>query len=42
MSSNADILNKKGVAELYRLAVYNMLPANKLRTGMMKNLIIKE
>lgn len=40
--NNADILSKKGVSELYRLAVYNMLPANKLRNGMMKNLTIKE
>lgn len=41
-ASNKQILDKKGVSELYRLAVYNMLPANKLRPLMMKNLTIKE
>ncbi|MDQ5971478.1 MAG: large subunit ribosomal protein [Patescibacteria group bacterium] len=41
MTTNARIIEGKGVKELYRLAVYNMLPANKLRTGMMKNLVIK-
>jgi large subunit ribosomal protein L13 len=41
-ASNKEILEKKGVAELYRLAIYNMLPANKLRPLMMKNLTIKE
>ena len=41
MATNAKIIEGKGVKELYRLAVYNMLPANKLRTGMMKNLTFK-
>lgn len=41
ITTNEKILEGKGVKELYRLAVYNMLPANKLRTGMMKNLVIK-
>ena len=40
-ASNKNIIEGKGIRELYRLAVYNMLPANKLRTGMMKNLVIK-
>lgn len=39
--SNKMILEGKGIKELYELAVYNMLPANKLRKGMMKNLTIK-
>jgi len=44
MDTNAKIINKKGKgwAELYRLAVYNMLPANKLRSILMKRLIIKD
>lgn len=41
MKTNEKIIEGKGVKELYRLAVYNMLPANKLRAGMMKNLVIK-
>lgn len=42
--TNAKILAQKGkgVAELYRLAVYNMLPNNKLRPRMMKRLIITD
>lgn len=41
-STNEDIISKKGVSELYRLAIYSMLPANKLRAIMMKNLKITE
>lgn len=33
---------KKGMSELVKLAVYNMLPGNKLRREMMKNLIIED
>ena len=33
---------KKGMSELVRLATYQMLPGNKLRREMMKNLIIEE
>jgi large subunit ribosomal protein L13 len=40
--SNAKILEKKGWAGLYELAVYGMLPANKLRPVMMKRLTIKD
>ena len=36
------VVEKKGYAELFRLAVYGMLPGNKLRPIMMKNLTIKE
>ena len=37
-----DVVAKKGMNELLRRAVYGMLPANKLRTPRMKNLVIKE
>lgn len=33
---------KKGMRELVRLAVYHMLPGNKLRPTMMKNLTVEE
>jgi large subunit ribosomal protein L13 len=33
---------KKGMKELVKLAVYQMLPSNKLRREMMKNLTIEE
>ncbi len=33
---------KKGMRELVRLAVYHMLPGNKLRRTMMKHLTIEE
>jgi len=33
---------KKGLKELIRLATYQMLPDNKLRREMMKNLIIED
>lgn len=33
---------KKGMRELVRLATYQMLPGNKLRREMMKNLTIEE
>lgn len=40
--TNAQIIEKKGYAELVRLAVYGMLPGNRLRAQMMKKLTIKE
>lgn len=33
---------KKGMKELVKLAVYHMLPGNKLRREMMKNLVVEE
>ncbi len=36
------IAKKKGYAELFKLAVYGMLPGNKLRDKIMKNLVITE
>jgi len=42
ISINEKIIAQKGYSELYRLAVYNMLPANKLRALMMKNLTLNE
>jgi large subunit ribosomal protein L13 len=41
-STNAEIIGKKGWAGLYGLAVYGMLPSNKLRPQMMKHLTVKE
>ncbi len=40
--TSAKIIDKKGWAELYRLAIHGMLPNNKLRPLMMKRLTIKE
>ena len=40
--TNARILDKKGWNGLYELAVFGMLPANKLRPLMMKHLTIKD
>ncbi len=37
----ADIVASHGASEVLRKAVYGMLPANKLRKSIMKNLIIK-
>jgi large subunit ribosomal protein L13 len=36
------ILIEKGVEEVYRKAVYGMLPSNRLRSPRMKNLIVKD
>ncbi len=33
---------KKGYSEIFRIAIYGMLPHNKLRSRMIKNLIITE
>lgn len=38
--SLAQLLEKKGIEEALRRAVYGMLPGNKLRPRIMKNLII--
>lgn len=40
--TNAKIVDKKGWAGLYELAVYGMLPSNKLRPLMLKHLKITE
>lgn len=37
-----ETVEKKGLKELLKLAVYHMLPGNKLRREMMKNLVIKD
>ena len=42
VETNAKILDKKGWKGLYELAVYGMLPSNKLRPLMMKRLTIKD
>jgi large subunit ribosomal protein L13 len=36
------VADKKGYAELFKLATYGMLPANRLRNKIMKNLKISE
>lgn len=36
------VIAKKGYPELFKVAVFGMLPKNKLRAKMIKNLIIKE
>lgn len=41
-STNEKIVKNKGWKGLYELAVYGMLPSNKLRPLMMKRLTIKE
>ena len=38
----AQVLEKKGVEEVLRRAVYGMLPGNKLRPEIMKNLTVTE
>lgn len=42
VSKAKDVVAKKGNKELFRLAVHGMLPTNKLRPIMMKNLIVEE
>jgi large subunit ribosomal protein L13 len=41
-ATNKNIIEKKGWKELYTLAVYGMLPGNKLRPKMMKHLKITD
>jgi len=36
-----EVIAKKGVSHIFKEAVYGMLPKNKLRSQMIKNLIIK-
>ncbi len=36
------MIDSKGYSEVFRNAVYGMLPSNKLKTIMMKNLVITE
>jgi len=42
LSTNNEIITKKGWKGLYELAVYGMLPNNKLRPLMMKHLTITD
>ncbi len=42
LRTNAKILKNKGWKELYELAIYGMLPGNKLRPQMMKRLTITD
>ena len=42
MKTNARVIEKHDWAGLYEMAIYNMLPSNKLRPIMMKHLIITE
>lgn len=37
-----DLIKKMGYKEIFRRAVYGMLPSNKLRAQMMKNLILSD
>ena len=37
-----DVITKKGYTELFRRAVYGMLPTNKLRARLIKNLEVIE
>ena len=41
ISKGTETVEKKGFNELLKLAVYHMLPGNKLRREMMKNLTIE-
>jgi large subunit ribosomal protein L13 len=36
------VIEKKGYGEVFKNAIYGMLPQNKLKTAMMKNLIVTE
>lgn len=40
--SMKNVLEKKGYGEIFKLAVYGMIPPNKLRAKIMKNLTVKE
>ncbi len=40
--SMAKIIAAKGIGEVFRKAVYGMLPGNRLRPVMMKNLILED
>ena len=40
--SMENVIEKKGYTEIFKLAVYGMIPSNRLRPIIMKNLTIKE
>lgn len=40
--SMRDVVKKKGYEEIFTMAIYGMLPSNKLRSKIMKNLTVKE
>jgi len=40
--SMGTVVAKKGFSEIFTLAVYGMIPRNKLRAKIMKNLTVKE
>jgi large subunit ribosomal protein L13 len=42
VTTHAATIAKKGAAELFRLAIHGMIPGNKLRPIIMKNLIITD
>ncbi len=42
VQTGTEIATKKGMKEMVRLAVYDMLPGNKIRPKMMKNLKIED
>ncbi len=42
MESMSRVIEKKGFAEVYKQAVYGMLPPNRLRKERMKNLTVNE
>lgn len=42
IASMQQVVEKKGAKEILKMAVYGMLPKNKLRPKMMKNLKIKD
>ena len=42
MKTMAQIIEKKGYSELFKKAVFGMLPSNKLRSRMIKKLIVNE
>jgi large subunit ribosomal protein L13 len=37
-----DLINRRGMEEVFKRAVYNMLPENKLRAVRMKNLVVTD
>jgi large subunit ribosomal protein L13 len=37
-----NVIEKKGFSEIFTLAIYGMIPRNKLRAKIMKNLTVKE
>ncbi len=41
-TSMESLIREKGYSEVFRQAIYGMLPHNKLTKGMMKNLVITE